>query len=69
MDESSKVIGALLNELDKDNWDSSRNTWSFIANLNGVDIYHKTFDKHIGLLGEAFLPEVDPEHLYSMHQL
>lgn len=64
--EGSRVISAFLKEIDKDNWETSKNPWSFVANLNGVDIYHKIFDKHIGVLGEAFLPDVDSEQLFSV---
>jgi hypothetical protein len=60
------VIQAFLDEINKDNWTASDFSWVFVTNLNGVDIYHKTYDKHIGILGEAFLPDVQPSQLYSL---
>ena len=68
MSEEPRIYTAFLNELNKESWKRSPNPWSFVANLNGVDIYHKTFDKHLGLLGEAFLPEVEPDQLFSFFQ-
>ena len=66
MTEASKYIVSFLKEIDKEEWKHSTNPWTFVANINGVDIYHKTFDKHIGILGEAFLPEVDSRQLFSI---
>ena len=66
MEDHSKFIVSLLKELDKEAWKQSPNPWTFVANLNGVDVYHKTFDRHIGVLGEAFLPNVDAQQLFSV---
>ncbi|KAH7815267.1 putative StAR-related lipid transfer protein 10 [Monocercomonoides exilis] len=65
MIDNTDIIQSFLDEINVENRNTSPNSWVFVSNLNGVDIFHKTFDKHIGILGEAFLPDVNPSTFFN----
>ncbi|KAA6356293.1 MAG: hypothetical protein EZS28_048181 [Streblomastix strix] len=55
--EDEEVIASFVQELEAA--ESGQPGWVFVATLNDVDIFHRAYDKHIGLRAEGFIPEIN----------
>ncbi|KAK2949613.1 hypothetical protein BLNAU_15473 [Blattamonas nauphoetae] len=64
MDEET-VLNALQMEADPDSSGQGGSSWVYVTTTDGVDIFHKSYEKHIGVMGKGFLPDVDPQSLFN----